>query len=68
MQKRSDFRRSFFAVVREHLAFPSGEGGPLAVEEVLPQSVFAEGYQQNGNAYRNLSRPRRGGLFYASFS
>ena len=50
----------FFSLVREHLAFPSGEGGPLAVEEVLPRYVFAEGYQQNGNTCRNLSRPLRG--------
>ena len=32
----------FFALARERPAFPSGEGGPLAVEEVLPQYVFAE--------------------------
>ena len=43
-------------------AFPFGEGGPLAVEEVLPQYKFAAGYQQNDNAYRTSPAPFGGTL------
>ena len=44
------------------LAFPFGEGGPLAVEEVLPQYEFAESHQQNATGYRTSPAPCGGTL------
>ena len=44
------------------LAFPFGEGGPLAVEEVLPQYEFAEGLPTIDSAYRTSPAPFGGTL------
>ena len=48
--------------MREHLAFPFGEGEPLAVEEVLPQYEFAKVFQKSGSAYRTSPAPCGGTL------
>ena len=44
------------------LAFPFGEGGPLAVEEVLLQYEFAAGFPETGSAYRTSPAPCGGTL------
>ena len=44
------------------LAFPFGEGGPLAVEEVLPQYEFAAGFPEFSSAYRTSPAPFGGTL------
>ena len=44
------------------LAFPFGEGGPLAVEEVLPQYEFAERFQIIGTACCTSPAPCGGTL------
>ena len=49
-------------LARERLAFPFGEGGPLAVEEVLPQYEFAAGFPEFSSAYRTSPAPFGGNL------
>ena len=44
------------------LAFPFGEGGPLAVEEVLPQYEFAERFRIIGTACCTSPAPFGGTL------
>ena len=43
-------------------AFPFGEGGPRAVEEVLPQYEFAETYRRDGGLYCSSPAPFGGTL------
>ena len=61
MERRIAVYRAF-ALARERLAFPFGEGGPLAVEEVLPQYEFAAGFPINDSAYRPSPAPYGGTL------
>ena len=61
MERRIAVYRAF-ALARERLAFPFGEGGPLAVEEVLPQYEFAESHQQNVTGYCTSPAPSGGTL------
>ena len=43
-------------------AFPFGEGGPLAVEEVLPRYEFAEAYRKDDKLFRTSPAPFGGTL------
>ena len=52
----------FFCFAVHPNAFPFGEGGPLAVEEVLPQYGFADSLQQNRKLCRTSPAPFGGTL------